>query len=209
MKSRPRQAENRVAEILSDFFVKHGLSPVERIPILGREGPDITMNEARLVIDVKSRKECPAGMLKDVKEYLKAYSHTLAVFRLDSLDQALMDKSHFANLTKDSVMVTRWLDHMADWTESSTTGGIPAIVIHQPQLPYGQSALIMYQSDVGLLRERIANPNLIGSGEAWLSLGQGEITVINGLDEKTVKLTEDDYRKLRDWVNRAALEGEE
>ena len=200
MKSRPRQAENRVAEILSDFFVNHGLSPVERIPILGREGPDITMNEARLVVDVKSRKECPASLLKDVKEYLKAYNHTLAVFRLDSLDQALMDKSCFANLTKDSVMVTRWLDHMADWVASDTSGGIPAVVIHQPQLPYGQSALVMYQSDVGLLRERINNPNVIGTGEAWLSLGRGEITVINGLDEKTVKLTKDDYRKLRDWV---------
>ena len=59
MKARPRSVERKVAAFLSRYFVQLGLSPVERIPVLGRSGPDITSNEWGLVIDVKSRLEVP------------------------------------------------------------------------------------------------------------------------------------------------------
>ena len=51
--------ENRVAAYLSALFAGIGLSPVERIPVLGRTGPDLTINELGLVVDVKSRQACP------------------------------------------------------------------------------------------------------------------------------------------------------
>jgi hypothetical protein len=34
-------------------------SSIERIPLLGREGPDLTVNELGLVINVKSRSRIP------------------------------------------------------------------------------------------------------------------------------------------------------
>ena len=62
MKATPRKAEREIALVFSQFFSDIGMSPVERIPILGRTGPDITINEANLVIDVKSRKSVPVKM---------------------------------------------------------------------------------------------------------------------------------------------------
>ena len=59
MKARPRAVENRIAEALNVHFEYLGLAPVERIPVLGRTGPDLTTNEMNLVVDVKSRLEVP------------------------------------------------------------------------------------------------------------------------------------------------------
>lgn len=70
MKARPRRAENRVAEVLSKIFSDVGKSPVKRIPVLGREGPDITWNEVKLIVDVKSRKANPKMMFADPGELL-------------------------------------------------------------------------------------------------------------------------------------------
>src|SRR5512139_3927572 len=65
MKQRPRRVEREVASLLSDFFRSIGCSPVERIPVLGRTGPDMTINEVGLVVDVKSRLEVPLGAFFD------------------------------------------------------------------------------------------------------------------------------------------------
>ena len=62
MKARPRRAEREVARHLSSFFEALGLPAVERIPVLGRTGPDITWNEFKLIVDVKSRLSVPKGI---------------------------------------------------------------------------------------------------------------------------------------------------
>ena len=200
MKARPRQAENKVAEIMSDFFLRYGLSPVQRIPLLGREGPDITMNEAKLVIDVKSRMTCPSGILEAVERTGKAGVDHIAAFRLEALPEALVDNVGPYNIMKPSKMVKDWLNHMAEWTQANVTNGIPAVVIHQPQLPYGKSALVVYQSDVGLLRDRIIKPTVIGHGEAWLDLGKTKINVVTPTQEYTINLTQENLYTLEKWI---------
>ena len=61
MKARPRSVENRVANMLNDVFAAMDCS-VQRIPVLGRSGPDISLNELQLVVDVKSRLEVPKAL---------------------------------------------------------------------------------------------------------------------------------------------------
>lgn len=59
MKQRPRYAENRIAQELSDVFVPLGYEYFVRIPANGRTGPDITVNNTKLVVDAKSRVSNP------------------------------------------------------------------------------------------------------------------------------------------------------
>lgn len=59
MKRRPRRVEQKVAEHLTAFFAHLGLPEVKRIPVLGRTGPDIEINEFGLIVDVKSRQSVP------------------------------------------------------------------------------------------------------------------------------------------------------
>ena len=68
MKARPRRVENRVAEVLTEKFRAMGVDCLyERIPVLGREGPDLTWeknNPLGLAIDVKSRLEISRGFFE-------------------------------------------------------------------------------------------------------------------------------------------------
>ena len=50
-----------MAEHLTAFFNSLGLREVHRIPVLGRTGPDIEINEFGLIIDVKSRLSVPTA----------------------------------------------------------------------------------------------------------------------------------------------------
>lgn len=201
MKPRPRQAENRVAEILSDFFSSHGLSPVERIPILGREGPDLTLNEARLVIDVKSRQTCPKGFFDAVQRTGKAAAGEIAIFRLDALSEALVENQGVYNIMRNSKTVNDWLVHMDEWMNDNISDGIPAVIIHQPNLPYGNAVLVMYQSDVGLLRERINHPDTIGHGQSWVRFVDKSIHIITPVQEYVVNLDHEDIKSIEKWIN--------
>jgi len=141
MKARPRSVERKVAEHLSAIFQSIGYGAVERIPVLGRTGPDITINEFGLVIDVKSRLCVP-----------KCFLHDKAITLGDLVSVPL---NKFADLTQPivygnasySVMVQRWLDHMAEWTYANRPGGIPALILHRPGMPVGKSVLVIYSKD--------------------------------------------------------------
>ena len=204
MKARPRRAENRVAEILSDFFVANGLSPIERIPVLGRTGPDLTINEANLIVDVKSRQSCPKGIFRAVEETGKARRPELAAFRLETLQESLVESQGVYVPMKTSKMVFDWLGHMDDWTQENTNAGISAIVTHRPQLPYGNSVLVVRLSDVGLLRKRIKEPQVIGAGDAFLTLSDTEdaITVHSKTGETRIELSHNHIAQLKDWAQR-------
>ncbi len=59
MKARPRCVERSVAEALSSILN----TPVERIPVLGRTGPDLTYHPPlNLIVDVKSRINVPVSI---------------------------------------------------------------------------------------------------------------------------------------------------
>jgi len=204
MKSRPRRAENRVAEILSDFFIANGLTPIERIPVLGRTGPDLTVNEANLIVDVKSRQSVPQHPFNAVSETGKAKNGDLALFQLSSLQETLISSQGQFTPCKTSKTVLGWLEHMHAWTQANTSGGISALVLHKPQMPYGSAVLVLYPSDVGLLQERILNPNVIGQGGTFIHLSETDssITVHTPTGETEIHLTPRQLLKLHQWTKR-------
>ena len=179
MKSRPRRAENRIAEILSDFFVEQGLSPIDRIPVLGRTGPDLTVNESGLVVDVKSRQSCPKKTFQAVSHTGKAHNKTHNAFQLQYLEECLLMNEHVYSPLPYSKMVDDWLKHMDEWTADNAPSGISALVVHRPQMPYGESVLILKSSDVGKLRQRLTNNNVIGGEKAFIRFENGSEIVIH------------------------------
>jgi hypothetical protein len=135
MKARPRCAERTLAGLLSDEYEKAGYSRVERIPVLGREGPDIDINEMKLVIDVKSRLECPKGYFSGTP---KLYGdHVVFPFALIS------SMSWPVIAASPSVLVTRWLNHMDDWRREFEPSGISCLLLHRPKMPYGKAVMVI------------------------------------------------------------------
>lgn len=153
MKPRPRRVENRVAEELSAFFVQYGLSPVERIPILGREGPDITINELQLVIDVKSRKQIPDCFTISASGSV-IFSHFAFGVRLGELE--LLRKNYFYYTGSHvSKTVARWYNHMDEWRKDKLPDGITALVLHRPGTPILYSTFLIAEKDREVLVERL------------------------------------------------------
>lgn len=156
MKARPRSVERKVAAFLSRYFVQLGLSPVERIPVLGRSGPDITINEWGLVIDVKSRLEVPRTPFTphpiiafDDEEHLIGVRLKDLPFLLEDTQAQLIDFS--------SVLVRRWYLHMDEWTRANCPEGIPALVLHRPKMPIGAALLILSNENTRRLTNGYVN----------------------------------------------------
>ena len=155
MKGRPRSIERKVAEILSREFVDHGWSPVERIPVLGRTGPDITINEAEFVIDVKSRLEVPKTILVPKGKILCVFGDLIA-FRLENIN-GLFHKIEMDGWIKSihSVVpkvVRDYYDHMNEWTQQHEPHGITMLVLHRSgihggRMPVGASSVVISYSD--------------------------------------------------------------
>jgi len=139
MKQRPRSVENRVARELSDFFVSIGMGGVERIPVLGRTGPDISINEAKIVVDVKSRLQVPDCMMAGKDELI--CSDNIIGFRLSDVGNL---KTLRRVERKSSKIVIRWLSHMDEWTQAKCKTGISCIILHQPGLNVKHSTVIIY-----------------------------------------------------------------
>jgi hypothetical protein len=139
-----------VALHLTKLSKSIGASPVERIPVLGREGPDITTNELGLVIDVKSRLEVPKGYFK---ESPASFGDLIAV----PLDQLLSFAGDLALERSDfqSVLVERWFEHMDQWRRTELPGGCSALVLHRPKKPIGKSMLIIHKNSAEELKCRI------------------------------------------------------
>ncbi len=143
MKPRPRAVENRVAAYLTDLFVQSGMSPVERIPALGRTGPDITLNELKLVVDVKSRLECPKtyfanGICEDFVHTIIPFCQLSYYFNVSVVTKVLR---------RTSTLVTGYWSHMDEWTQANEPDGITAIVMHRPKMPVGKAVLIISNKD--------------------------------------------------------------
>jgi len=170
MKGRPRRIENRVAEEMSKFYESIDMSPVVRIPVTGRTGPDISLNEMKLAIDVKSRKSCPIKIRPNRGEltYVR-HPHLLSGTRWVGCQiqdlASIKVAQHFSHdytlrEVKPSKMIQNWLDHMDEWSQQQyiTTqdeGLISALVIHNPGNQVKSAVLIVKQWEV--FHDRVTN----------------------------------------------------
>ena len=155
MKARPRAKERRVAEILSKEFVACGYKPVVRIPVLGRTGPDISLNELKFVIDVKSRIEVPQSVYVPrgaCVVHFEAYD--LVGFRLENFGGLLHGEIHqYERFLRHGQMtnVVKWFKHMDEWTKANEPDGITTLVlhhsgIHDGLMPVGHSTVVISYS---------------------------------------------------------------
>ena len=142
MKARPRSVERRTAEELSELFVSIGLSKVERLPVIGRTGPDIAINESGLVIDVKSRKCVPAYLFPPAKTLFSVGS--LAIFRLEEL----LDIPTSETTQVPSKQLSDWFQHMDQWTQEHQPNGISAIILHRPRMPIGNCGVAIHHENL-------------------------------------------------------------
>jgi hypothetical protein len=177
MKARPRRVENRVAEEISKFLSEYDLPEVERIPVLGRTGPDISVWPAfKVAVDVKSRKANPKGYKigADFKNdygikhwwgygdtnYGEAYGNAdeMVGARLCDLNLLFDTENICLNPRPSSKTVTKWLAHMLAWcTEQWKKKDfycLPALVLHWPGTPVKDSTFVIYKEDRRALNDR-------------------------------------------------------
>ena len=110
--------------------------------MLGRTGPDISINELGLVIDVKSRLSVPKGyVLPD--GFVYAFDGLLAV-TLYHMGNLLWCGESGCPEGKPSVQVQRWFEHMDEWRRDHYEDGITALVLHRPGMPYDQSTFLIH-----------------------------------------------------------------
>lgn len=145
MQARPRSVENRVADALSKQFAQIHCAAVERIPVLGRAGPDITLNELNLVVDVKSRVEIPKALFFPLLHPFAFDAMTGA--RLKNLDALWCESAPLGCLDFSSKIVREYLAHMEEWTRANRPEGISCVVLHRPEMPIGESVALIYSSD--------------------------------------------------------------
>jgi len=137
MKARPRRAENRIADELNKWFTKYGLSPIERIPVLGRAGPDYTKNELQLNLDAKSRKSIPTSYKIKSNEVLRFENYWgLSLCNLNALGWAM---DNWWVEVKPSVVIVRWIKHMGP------NGGV---ILHWPGTPFKNAVLCLHAETI-------------------------------------------------------------
>ena len=149
MKARPRRAERKVAVHFSKIFASLGYGPVERIPVLGRTGPDISINEMGLVIDVKSRLEVPKRYMTNCLTLcgeLLCMPLSLLSFAASSGDDGSFLMTPLLLRVPACKTVDDYYDHMQKWTLVHRPADITCLVLHRPAMPFGQAMFIIHYS---------------------------------------------------------------
>jgi hypothetical protein len=141
LKARPRNCENEVARHLSNFSKLYNYKPIVRIPVIGRTGPDITINELKLVVDVKSRKEVPLGIYF---ERLVTFDGFLAVPLCQVGEMIDGDPTPVEFRSK---IVRDYYTHMDEWRLSNFPDGISTVILHRPKMPIGKAMFIISMKD--------------------------------------------------------------
>ncbi len=153
MKRRPRRIEQQVAEWVSAFSTSKGCRPVARIPVLGRTGPDIKINELGLVIDVKSRQNVPHSAFLE-KDRIVLFSDGLLAVRLDELAD-LFDPAREPNLQRVGLATLwSWWAHMDEWRREFCPSGVSTLVVHRPGMPTRCCSVIISASERRMLYDR-------------------------------------------------------
>ena len=139
--------------MLSRWFEKHGKAPVERQPIIGRTGPDITWNDVKLMVDAKNRLQVPKGYrISDVGIY--QFGLLIGV-RMRDLDLLLSDEP-VKEMRPASITVSSWFNHNAEWNQMPF-GSIPALIIRQPVRGWirEDATFLIRKKDRELLKRRM------------------------------------------------------
>ena len=140
-----KQVERGAAEELNRVLSGIGnFTPVARIPLLGREGPDLTVNETGLVINVKSRSVIPARLFPEHSQLLRIGD--LVVFRLAALP--LASRYEPCEPMQPWKKLQDWYDLMDQWTQEYQPGGISAIFLHRPRMPYGNMGIAIHHANL-------------------------------------------------------------
>ena len=150
MKARPRSVERAVAEYMTELYKINGLSPVKRIPILGRTGPDIEINDAKIVIDVKSRIAVPKSHILP-KSRFGRFGDYVGI-RIESFISKDFTRGEDI---RPSIMVRDWLDHMDEWTQEFMPNGISAIILHRPGMKIANATFVVKTEDWRKVCQRI------------------------------------------------------
>ena len=144
-RDRWKDVERKVAAKLNDGLSGVGkFKPIERIPLLGREGPDLTVNETGLVINVKSR-ECIPPRLFPISGRILNIGY-YSCFRLEDLCK-LPDMAIDGG-TEPWKRLTDWYERMDQWTQEFQPKGITCIVIHRPRMPIGHAGVVIHHTDI-------------------------------------------------------------
>jgi hypothetical protein len=161
MKARPRRVEREIAKYISEMFLKElDLPSVQRIPVLGREGPDMEIWPFfNVAADVKSRKSNPVGYKLEPDEignwYKTGLPHVEHVgVRLESMHLLFGIENMPVRDRRPSKTVYGWLCHMRDWCEEEEGFSIPAIILHWPQHPIKHSTVLIFREDRRYLDDR-------------------------------------------------------
>lgn len=138
MKQAPRRAERTIAEILTKKLSVY--DPIFRIPVLGKTGPDLTINEFNLVVDVKNRLEAPKG-------YFLPYPAQFGDLIGSPISEMELLAGEILEVGPISKTVNAWFAHMDEWRSKYHKRGITAIVMHRPnqtpRMPFGMSMFII------------------------------------------------------------------
>jgi hypothetical protein len=149
-----KAVERGIADALNKELSDVGnFTPIERIPLLVREGPDLTVNESGLVINVKSRMNIHPRLIAEPYQILSCGD--LVIFRLSELPcfhTFLMDPTP----VDASKMLMDWWSLMEKWTrEFESQRGISAIILHRPRMPYGDAGIAIHFNDLQRLQCQI------------------------------------------------------
>ena len=129
---------------------------VERVPVNGREGPDLTINELGLVVNVKSRQKIHPRLLPEPFQLLSCGD--LVILRLVDLpcvnaflvDPVSVDRSK---------MLLDWYEKMDKWRQAHHPKGISAIFLHRPRLPYGNMGVAIHFDNLRRLKCQHVEPS--------------------------------------------------
>ena len=151
----------KVAQHLSEVFASLGLSPVMRIPVLGRTGPDLQINEFGLVIDVKSRLEVPIRYMTNCfSEFGDLIGAPLNLLKSAAAhgDDGSFLLTPLTLRVQPCKTVDDYYAHMKQWVVKEYPSGIAALVLHRPKMPIGEAMLIISNSDRKEFTRRWSTP---------------------------------------------------
>jgi hypothetical protein len=149
LKARPRSVEKEVARYLSRKFAELELDPVERVPILGRAGPDVSVNQSKLAIDVKSRLEVPKVMWRPKGAARWGVIDPLVAVRLCDFEKLFGETKTVSIISPKTVR--GYMEHMAAWSDEH----IPAVVLHRPRMWIANAIFVIREADIERLRNNI------------------------------------------------------
>jgi hypothetical protein len=139
-----KDVERKVAVGLNAIYSDVGKSTVGRLPVNGREGPDLSVNEVGLVVNVKSRQIVHPRLFPEPKQLLTIGD--LVCFRLEDL--ARMNELVNNAETEPLKALVDWYWFMDKWTREFKPDGITCIIIHRPGMPIGKCGIVIHFNDL-------------------------------------------------------------